>query len=92
MGEMNVTIQNCQFCGGSHGLRCPEVKAVEYDAEGKVKRVEYLTPADRYFPMQTWPSTVPAPSYPSYPYVGDPVVSSGHHFIPQFSFTAGQVQ
>lgn len=84
---MNVTIHNCQFCGGSHGLRCPEVKAVEYDAEGKVKRVEYLTPADRYFPMPSWPTTGPAPSYPSYPIVGDPIVSTGGTFPHSMSFT-----
>lgn len=42
-----MTITNCRFCGQSHGLRCPSVKAIEYFEDGvTVKRVEFVTAAD----------------------------------------------
>lgn len=51
--EMTVTVENCRFCGKSHGLRCPEVKAIEYAEDGvTVKRVEFVTAAD-YLPVQS---------------------------------------
>ena len=44
---MNHTIQNCRFCGMSHGSRCPSIKAIEYHEDGiTVRRVEFMTPAD----------------------------------------------
>ena len=36
----------CRYCGHFHGVRCPEVKAIEYFPDGTVKRVEYVTPTD----------------------------------------------
>jgi hypothetical protein len=36
----------CQICGLEHKFKCVLVKAIEYYPDGKLKRVEYLTPAD----------------------------------------------
>jgi hypothetical protein len=38
--------KKCEFCGTIHGPRCPSVKAIEYYPDGKIKRIEYITPAD----------------------------------------------
>lgn len=43
---MTTTITECRHCGKSHGVRCPEVKALEYFESGELKRVEFVTPAD----------------------------------------------
>lgn len=43
---MTTTISECRHCGKSHGLRCPEVKALEYFESGELKRVEFMTPGD----------------------------------------------
>lgn len=37
----------CQWCGSIHGPRCPQVKAFEYFEHGGIKRVEFVTDADR---------------------------------------------
>ena len=35
----------CPRCGGNHYLeKCPQVKAIEYHANGKIKRVEFAPP------------------------------------------------
>lgn len=36
----------CPWCGGIHAYRCPIIKALEFDPQGRVTRVEFLTPAD----------------------------------------------
>ena len=36
----------CRWCGDKHGRLCPFVKALEFDGDQKVTRVEFLTPAD----------------------------------------------
>ena len=36
----------CQHCGQWHGKLCPQVKAIEYHPDGRVKRIEYVTSAD----------------------------------------------
>ncbi len=43
--HMVVTITKCQWCGETHGIRCPLVKAIEYE-NGTVKRVEFYAPND----------------------------------------------
>ncbi len=48
---MTAKIVECRFCGKSHGVRCPEIKAIEYHENGAIKRIEYLTPSDYYAPM-----------------------------------------
>ncbi len=53
-----TTITNCRFCGMSHGMRCPSVKAIEYFEDGvTVKRVEFMSAADHYAPLSKlmWP-------------------------------------
>jgi hypothetical protein len=59
-----TTITNCRFCGMSHGIRCPSVKAIEYFEDGvTVKRVEFMTASDYYQPApynpvnSGWPNT-----------------------------------
>jgi hypothetical protein len=51
-----VTIENCRFCGKSHGVRCPDVKAIEYAEDGvTIRRVEFVTTADFLAPIQPMP-------------------------------------
>lgn len=48
----DTTITGCLFCGKSHGLRCPEVKSIEYFEGGqRIKKVEFMTPADYHAPL-----------------------------------------
>ena len=44
----------CPHCGMGHGAVCPRIKAVEYHADGTIKRVEYFDP-----PQVALPSTMP---------------------------------
>ena len=40
----------CRRCQGNHDIeKCPHVKAIEYDENHRIKRIEFLTPAD-YMP------------------------------------------
>lgn len=43
-----MTQEKCQWCGVIHGPKCPEVRAIEYHQDGTIKRVEFITRADRY--------------------------------------------
>lgn len=36
--------QNCPHCGMIHETTCPRIKAIEYHANGQIKRVEFLEP------------------------------------------------
>lgn len=58
----------CEFCGLAHGKICPSVRAIEYHANGKVKRVEFMRPVDCHpislVPMLPPPTIVPQPYYP----------------------------
>ena len=38
----------CRWCGMYHGALCPAVAAIEYFADGSVKRVEFKTAVDRW--------------------------------------------
>jgi hypothetical protein len=40
----------CPYCGHFHGDLCPQVKAYEYDHEGRLKRVEFFAPNDHIHP------------------------------------------
>lgn len=62
---MTTTISECRHCGKSHGLRCPEVKALEYFESGELKRVEFVTPADCVTSIMSTP-LVPHPSVSEY--------------------------
>jgi hypothetical protein len=58
----------CEFCGLEHGKICPCVRAIEYHANGKVKRVEFMRPADYYpWPLLTTPMSLPVPPIPLWP-------------------------
>jgi len=46
-GESVTYAKPCPHCGGLHGPRCPEVKAIEYFEDGSIRRIEYLTLSDR---------------------------------------------
>lgn len=41
---------NCRWCGHLHGDLCPQVKAYALDADDKIIRVEFFTPADHIHP------------------------------------------
>jgi len=60
--------KKCRWCGNAHDTRCSLVKAIEYRANGRVKRVEFMTPSDYVAPFvrpyttpsvpsQLWPTT-----------------------------------
>jgi hypothetical protein len=76
-----MTMSECKWCGMIHGPRCPSVKAIEYFPDGTIKRVEFMTPADRSPSIQyynPWPWQVPqTPSYTTGATGGN-----GKHFYP----------
>jgi len=46
----------CQRCSGSHPIeQCPQVKAIEYDEQHRIKRIEFLTPGDYAGPINIEP-------------------------------------
>jgi hypothetical protein len=53
----------CRWCEQKHGLPCPWVKAIEFNILGRVRRVEFVVPADHQ-PANT--ADEPEPSYPRY--------------------------
>lgn len=55
----------CQYCGLTHGAKCPTVKAYEYHANGTLKRVEFFGPGDYAPPVIYGPNG----TYPGWPYV-----------------------
>jgi hypothetical protein len=63
---MMLKLTNCPYCGESHGVLCPQVKAIEYFPSGKVKRVEFKTAADYMQPLMPAPIDWQSP-WPSYP-------------------------
>lgn len=34
----------CQYCGMSHSITCPRIKAMEYHPDGTIKRIEFHEP------------------------------------------------
>lgn len=54
---MNILNQTepCGYCGNHHHAKCPLVRAIEYFEDGRIKRVEFITPADHM------PSLGPSP-------------------------------
>jgi hypothetical protein len=46
MAAASPPSEPCRWCGETHGVKCPVVRAIEYDTRGRVRRVEFLTPAD----------------------------------------------
>lgn len=53
-------ITKCRWCGNFHGVQCPSVKAIEFFADGTVKRVEFKGAADYSLPTPTY---IPLPYY-----------------------------
>lgn len=53
---MTYQVNDCQYCGKSHGRRCPEVRAIEYYENGAVKRVEFMTVSDYMAPLRPMPT------------------------------------
>ena len=53
--------QPCRWCGQLHGVRCPIVKAMEFDsASGMIcTRVEFVTDADAPPAQLPWPFNHP---------------------------------
>lgn len=55
MTDTSSAIQSdgkCNWCGNYHGVKCPEVKALEFHPDGTIKRVEFTTAAD--YPQPDW--------------------------------------
>lgn len=71
MNSTSAVAQNkCPYCGKLHDARCPDVKAIEYNADGTVKRVEFFSHND-YAPRIgpdpfALPPVQPAPSWPPF--------------------------
>ncbi len=62
----------CATCGGlSHtqGGKCPLVKAYEYYPDGKLKRIEFMTPAD--YPVTHKVGDVSTTMWSEPPHLGD---------------------
>jgi hypothetical protein len=62
----------CPRCGDGHDHdwpRCPQVKALEFSAENKISRVEFLTPLD-YHRFQLQLPTAATAQGASYPRLG----------------------
>lgn len=60
----------CRWCGHVHGVLCPYVKAYEYDAEGRITRVEFLTPVDYHPTKLSQAASADADDGPGYPTLG----------------------
>lgn len=43
--------KRCEWCGMYHQIKCPLVKAIEFDSDRKIKRVEFFSPNE--FPPLT---------------------------------------
>ena len=56
-------VSHCQHCGNYHTGQCPRIKAIEYYANGTVKRIEFFEPAQAYSGL--W-QTKPSPYLPPY--------------------------
>lgn len=37
-------MEKCKHCGFMHEITCPRIKAIEYHADGTVKRIEFHAP------------------------------------------------
>lgn len=51
-------MNTCPHCGMIHQATCPRIKAIEYNQDGTVKRVEFHAPqpvAGLTIPMQDFP-------------------------------------
>ena len=43
-----ANLNHCQHCGNYHTGQCPRIKAIEYYANGTVKRIEFFEPTQMY--------------------------------------------
>lgn len=48
---MNPPTTTCPHCGKQHATTCPRVSAIEYAADGSVKRVELFPPEPVLLPF-----------------------------------------
>lgn len=69
--DINHISTSCPYCGGSHATTCHLIKAIEYHANGAIKRVEFKTAHD-------WPQQVSTQQV--YPYQ-NPIISSAAGFL-----------
>ena len=52
-----ANLNHCPHCGNYHTGQCRLIKAIEYYADGTVKRIEFFEPAQAYSGLwQTQPS------------------------------------
>jgi hypothetical protein len=60
----------CRRCGENHDIvSCAHVKAVAFDEDGRIRRVEFLTPADCVV-LNPLPTAPAAPALDDYPKLG----------------------
>ena len=45
-----ANLNTCQWCSCIHSGKCPQVKAIEYHANGNIKRIEFFGPNDYFAP------------------------------------------
>ncbi len=43
--DMRAIRPACQHCGGVHDTTCPRIAAIDYDASGQIKRIEFHAPS-----------------------------------------------
>lgn len=60
----STAAEKCEYCGMRHPTKCPTVKAYEYHADGRLKRVEFFSPSDYTPPVIYGPNG----TYPGWPY------------------------
>ena len=65
LNKKTVKLKVCKYCGSivKHTGKCPSVKSFEYYPDGKIKKVEFLTPVDYH---QTTFTPVYTPQPPIY--------------------------
>jgi len=56
-------VSHCQHCGNYHTGQCPRVKAIEYYANGTMKRIEFFETTHMHSGL--W-QTQPSPYLPPY--------------------------
>lgn len=49
---------NCPHCGMIHQTTCPRIRAIDYNPDGSVKRIEFHAPMPLSVPPQPLPITI----------------------------------
>lgn len=85
--------KHCRWCKGDHiAMSCHKVKAIEYFANGKVKRVEFHDPAQqlKIITQKYMQLTEPLPPWPAYPFFYPTVTCASRNHESSYSPTIGE--